>query len=57
MKRLVIVAIALGLFSVGLIGCSEKESVKTETKVKTPGGTTTKTTETETKKTGDHKSP
>lgn len=39
-----------------LSGCTEKSTVKEETKVSTPTGTKTITTETEVKKTGDEKS-
>lgn len=54
MKRLTVATLIVGVISIGLIGCTEKSSVKQETKIKTPGGTTTITTEKEIKKTGDN---
>ncbi len=50
-------ALMLSIVSLGLTGCAEKSTVKTETKVTTPGGSTTVTKETEVKKTGDHAQP
>ena len=43
------------LVSIGMVGCNEttRSSAKQETKFKTPGGTTTITTEKEVKTTGD----
>ena len=41
MKRTVISLMALSLFSLGTIGCADKAKTTTETKVTTPGGTTT----------------
>jgi hypothetical protein len=55
MKRL-ITATAI-IVSLGLIGCSKTASTKQETKITTPGGTTTVTTEREVKKTGDNPPP
>jgi len=45
-----------GVVSLGVAGCTEtrKSSAKQETKIATPGGTTTITTEKEVKKTGDN---
>jgi hypothetical protein len=57
MKTFVSAALMLGILSLGLTGCAEKTSVKSETKVTTPGGTTTVTKETEIKKTGDNPPP
>lgn len=54
MKRLTVATLIVGVISIGVIGCTEKSSVKQETKIKTPGGTTTITTEKEIKKTGDN---
>ncbi len=54
MKRLVTSILICGIVSVGLIGCGEKSTIKRETKISTPGGTTTVTTEQEVKKTGDN---
>ena len=44
----------LCLFSFGMVGCAEKASVTEETKVSTPGGTTTTTVTKEVEKTGDN---
>ena len=55
MKHLIAASLVLSLSVFALIGCTEKTSVKEETKVKTPGGTTTTTIEKDVKKTGDHK--
>lgn len=52
MKSLVVIPLVLSLFSVGLTGCAEKETSKSETTIKTPGGKTTISHETEVKKTG-----
>ena len=52
MQRLIAAAIIFGTCSIGLIGCSEKETVKKETTITTPRGTTTIKTETDVKKTG-----
>lgn len=52
MKRLVLAALSLSFFSIGIVGCAEKSSSKTETTVTTPTGTKTITTETEVKETG-----
>ena len=55
MKRLIAATLVLGILSLGLVGCMEKKATsKTETKITTPGGSTTITTEREVKKTGDH---
>ena len=55
MKRMITAVLILSLISVGLVGCAKNEStVKKETEIKTPGGTTTITTEKDTKKTGDN---
>ena len=56
MKRVIAVTVVAGLASISLIGCNEKSksSTKQETTIDTPGGTTTITTEKETKKTGDN---
>ena len=58
MRRMLASALVLGIFStVGLIGCGEEASVKTETDVSTPGGTTTTTTEKKVETTGDNPPP
>ena len=57
MKRLICAALVLSLLSLGMTGCGEKTSTKTETEIKTPGGTTTITTEKDVKQTGDNPPP
>jgi hypothetical protein len=54
MKRILASILGLGVISLGLVGCGDTASTKTETKMSTPGGTTTVTTEKEVKKTGDN---
>ena len=56
MNRIIAATLIAGLVSISLSGCSEtaKSSTKQETKIATPGGTTTITTEREVKKTGEH---
>ena len=56
MKRVFAVAVVGGLASISMVGCNEKSksSTKQETTIETPGGTTTITTEKETKKSGDN---
>ena len=56
MKRVIAITVVAGLVSISLIGCNEKSksSTKQETTIDTPGGSTTITTEKETKKTGDN---
>ena len=55
MKRTIITVLSLGLISIAMVGCNkvEKSSIKQETKIATPGGTTTITTERDVKKTGE----
>jgi len=57
MKSFLMLAVSMSLFSIGLAGCSEKSTSKTETKVTTPGGETTTTIEREVKKSGDNPPP
>ena len=57
MRRLMSLTLAAGLCSVGFLGCSDTASKKTETEIKTPGGTTTVESKTEVKKTGDNPPP
>jgi hypothetical protein len=58
MKRMIVAALVVSLVSIGLVGCTEKAaSTKQETKITTPAGTTTITTEREVKKTGDNLPP
>lgn len=53
--RLVFTVLVTGMLMFAVTGCKEedKSSTKKEVEIKTPGGTTTITTEKETKKTGD----
>ena len=55
MKRLIATTLITSLISINIIGCGagDKSTVKQETKISTPGGTTTITTEKEVKKTGE----
>ncbi len=55
MKSVIAATVMASLASIGLAGCSDtaKSSTRQETKIATPGGTTTITTEREVKKTGD----
>jgi hypothetical protein len=57
MKQFLASVLVLGTFSLGIVGCAEKATVTEETKVSTPGGTTTVTVEKEVKKTGDNPPP
>jgi hypothetical protein len=57
MKRILSSVVMLGLLSVSVLGCAEKASTTEETKVTTPGGTTTVTVEKEVAKTGDNPPP
>ena len=54
MKRTVTAILGVCLLSIGLVGCGDKSTKKTETTVTTPGGKTTVTTEKEVKQTGDN---
>ena len=53
MKRIFVLCCVLSLLSLSMTGCAEKTSTKTETEIKTPGGTTTITTEKDVKQTGE----
>ena len=55
MNRLFFTTLILGSLSLGLMGCNEenKSSIKRETTIETPGGTTTITTEKEVKQSPD----
>ena len=55
MKYLIAATLILGLSSVGIVGCAEKETAKQTTTTKSPGGSTTTTIEKEVKKTGTDK--
>jgi hypothetical protein len=54
MKDYITSVLMLCLVSLATCGCGEKTSSTTETKVSTPGGTTTVTVEKEVEKTGDN---
>jgi hypothetical protein len=54
MKRILASIIGISVMSLGIVGCADTAATKTETKMSTPGGTTTVTTEKEVKKTGDN---
>ena len=53
MKRIIAASVIVSVVSLGLAGCNEttKSSTKRETKISTPSGTTTITTEKEVKTT------
>jgi len=55
MKRILASVLVLSVMSVGLVGCGDKTTKKTETKTSTPTGSEKTTTTTETTKTGDKK--
>ena len=58
MKRMISATLIAIVVSIGMVGCTEqKSSTKREVEIKTPGGTTTITTEQEVKKTGDNPPP
>ena len=59
MKRMIAATLMVTLVSIGLLGCGgqTKSTIKQETKISTPGGTTTITTERDVKKTGDNPPP
>lgn len=57
MKSFLTAVMVLSFSSVGLLGCSDKASTKTERTVTTPQGETSVTTETEVKKSGDNPPP
>ena len=56
MKRVIAATLIASVVSIGMAGCDKatKSTAKQETKIATPGGTTTITTEKEVKKTGDN---
>jgi len=57
MKRMLVSILSVAIVSLGLAGCAEKSTTKTETETSTPGGKTTVTTEKEVKKTGENPPP
>ena len=54
MKQFLASVLVLSVFSLGVVGCADKATVTKETKVSTPGGTTTVTKQKEVKQTGDN---
>jgi hypothetical protein len=57
MKQFLASILALSVFSLGIVGCADKATMTKETKVSTPGGTTTVTEQKEVKQTGDNPPP
>jgi hypothetical protein len=57
MKQFLASVLVVSLFSLGVVGCADKATVTKETKVSTPGGTTTFTEEKQVKQTGDNPPP
>jgi len=55
MKRMIILMTFVCFPALAFVGCTEKSTVTSETKMKTPGGETVIKSEKEVKKTGDHK--
>ena len=54
-KKSIAVLSVVSMFTVLAIGCTEHQTASKTVEVKTPGGTTTVTTQQDIKKTGDHK--
>jgi len=52
MRRLIAAMLVTSIFALGIAGCAEKDTAKSQTTVKTPGGTTTETVEKKIEKTG-----
>jgi hypothetical protein len=57
MKSMISAAVICSLIALPLVGCSETETTKRETKITTPGGYTTISIEKETTKTGENPPP
>ncbi len=57
MKNFIASILSLAIVCVGLVGCAEKSTSKTETRVTTPGGETTTTIEKDIKQTGQNPPP
>jgi predicted small lipoprotein YifL len=57
MKNVITSILSLAIVCVGLVGCGEKSTSKTETRVTTPGGETTTTVEKDVKQTGQNPPP
>jgi len=55
MKRIAVCSCVVLSLAFGVVGCAEKTQVKETKQVTTPGGSDTKTTTVEERKTGDHK--
>jgi hypothetical protein len=55
--RIMAAILMLGGLSFGVTGCSDKSTVKEESEVSTPGGTTTVTKETQVEKSGENPPP
>ena len=55
MKRFVVAVSIVCMFAMGMIGCEKKTSTETETRITTPGGEVTVTTEKVVKETGDYR--
>ena len=52
MRRILAAILIVSISSLGLVGCGETSSTKTETTTKAPGGKTTTTEETKVKESG-----
>jgi hypothetical protein len=57
MKNVVIGSLAAGLLCLGVLGCADKKTTESETKITTPGGETTVKIERDVKKTGENPPP
>lgn len=56
-RQTVVAMVTAGILSIGMAGCNDTSSTKTETKTTTPNGSTTVTNETTVKKTGENPPP
>jgi len=52
MARFIAVVLIPAILALGIAGCTEKDTSKSETTVKTPGGTTTESVEKKVEKSG-----
>ena len=52
MRQLIVAMLVTSILALGMAGCAEKDSSKSQTTVKTPGGTTTETVEKKVEKSG-----
>jgi hypothetical protein len=57
MKHFLASVFVLSVFLLGIVGCADKATITKETKVSTPGGTTTVIEEKQVKQTGDNPPP